>query len=332
MAPDLVTKADSAYLPVPDMRPATDSLTPGVRAPDPLLHPRETARAPVADAPPLDPPQMMRSLPPQPSPPPHSVAGGMHPSQPQAKGDPAAQAEAPPVSAPQQLTTDDPAAVSGESLAANDPHRTWLTYRATHAPAPLAEGTPPSGTLSDDQPPPVISPGSITSDPRPGLAHGDGNPSLSAAPLRAPDPTAAVQIAPDPAPHQPVHRSDPTPPPATQIVQALRGAAEQTIDLRLAPEELGRVQLTLHQDGEVLRVHILAERPETLDLLRRHAGDLAQDLRAAGHEGATFSFGGSSRDQPGQRPAPAGPAPDPAPAAPRPACPGTRDGALDLRL
>jgi deferrochelatase/peroxidase EfeB len=45
-----------------------------------------------------------------------------------------------------------------------------------------------------------------------------------------------------------------------------------------------------------LMVHVHADRPETLDLLRRHIDQLARDLSSAGHdaEGFTFSDG---RDQ-----------------------------------
>jgi hypothetical protein len=47
----------------------------------------------------------------------------------------------------------------------------------------------------------------------------------------------------------------------------------------MAPSEHGMV------------VTIQADRPETLDLMRRNIDQLAQDLAAAGYEGAEFSFG-----------------------------------------
>lgn len=69
------------------------------------------------------------------------------------------------------------------------------------------------------------------------------------------------------------------------------------IEIRLDPEELGRVKIALHQEGDALRVTVQAERPETLDLLRRHGDRLAQELRGAGYEGASMSFGGWSQGE-----------------------------------
>jgi hypothetical protein len=62
--------------------------------------------------------------------------------------------------------------------------------------------------------------------------------------------------------------------------------------LRLSPEELGRLHLHLLSDGDTLRVTVLVERPETLDLLRRHADLLIHEIRAAGFAGGSFTFAG----------------------------------------
>nr|WP_240904269.1 flagellar hook-length control protein FliK [Rhodobacter sp. SGA-6-6] len=62
-------------------------------------------------------------------------------------------------------------------------------------------------------------------------------------------------------------------------------------ELRLAPEELGHVRIDLRQEGDRLVMTVAAERQDTLDLLRRHAGELAAELRAAGHPGLDLSFG-----------------------------------------
>lgn len=195
-----------------------------------------------------------------------------------------------------------------------------LAYRATLAPAP-------------DGPPIVTEPLAetdvhVSSGPASGQAHAARMPTLDLA--------VPAILVPDQTLPQPAHRVDSPPqtaaappPPPGQIAQAVISATDHQIDLSLAPEELGRVQLTLHQDGEVMRVHIVADRPETLDLLRRHAGELAQDLRAAGHDGASFSFGGSPRDQPAHAPMTADTDPH---SPPRPPAPRGHDGALDLRL
>ena len=44
-------------------------------------------------------------------------------------------------------------------------------------------------------------------------------------------------------------------------------------------------------------VHVQTERPETLDLLRRHIDMLARDLAEAGYEGASFDFGDEQKQQ-----------------------------------
>ena len=85
------------------------------------------------------------------------------------------------------------------------------------------------------------------------------------------------------------------------------------------------------------------ERPDTLDLLRRHADQLLSDLRQAGFGNATLSFGQGRADdgRPTPAPEPALPAagdPDPHPApvpAPVPAFVRRQAGGnapLDLRL
>lgn len=63
------------------------------------------------------------------------------------------------------------------------------------------------------------------------------------------------------------------------------------VELRLSPEELGSVRMQFIQGESGLTVHINAERPETLDLLRRNIDQLAKDLAASGFDTAGFSFG-----------------------------------------
>lgn len=57
----------------------------------------------------------------------------------------------------------------------------------------------------------------------------------------------------------------------------------------LAPHELGRVTMTLAGEG-AHHVAISVERPETLELLRRHADQLSQDLRESGWGDAQLDF------------------------------------------
>jgi flagellar hook-length control protein FliK len=125
----------------------------------------------------------------------------------------------------------------------------------------------------------------------------------------------------------------PVPPVPQQIADAIRQSTRTQIDLTLSPDELGRVTLSFQPEGDGVRVHLVTERPETLELLRRHIPELAAELRAAGYDTASFSFG---RQGQAPREAPdtgsGNPAdPDPSdPAPPRPA--RAAAGALDLRL
>lgn len=77
------------------------------------------------------------------------------------------------------------------------------------------------------------------------------------------------------------------------VVGAIPAANTPTdrVEVILSPEELGRVQMDFRADGDGMRVFLTAERPETLDLLRRHADQLASELRQAGYSGASLSFG-----------------------------------------
>ncbi|MBZ8117525.1 flagellar hook-length control protein FliK [Roseovarius sp. LXJ103] len=80
---------------------------------------------------------------------------------------------------------------------------------------------------------------------------------------------------------------------AVQIADAVR-SGEKPIELTLNPAELGRVRLALAPGDGVMMVTVLADRPETLDLMRRHIDMLAQELRAIGYGSTAFSFGQDS--------------------------------------
>lgn len=102
-----------------------------------------------------------------------------------------------------------------------------------------------------------------------------------------------------------------------QIARALAGAGrDRPVELSLAPVELGHVRLTLHGSDQAMTVVVSAERPETLDLLRRNIESLAQDLRQAGFAATSFTFSGegaAGRDarqgQSGQAPNASAPVP-----------------------
>jgi flagellar hook-length control protein FliK len=75
-----------------------------------------------------------------------------------------------------------------------------------------------------------------------------------------------------------------------QIVDSIRLPIDGSIEQRLSPQELGRVKLSMVPGEAGMVIQIAAERAETLELLRRHADILAEDLQSAGIEGLDFSF------------------------------------------
>ena len=104
------------------------------------------------------------------------------------------------------------------------------------------------------------------------------------------------------APAGQIGTSAPTPPqtPMQQASAALvRLAADAPgrIELTLTPETLGRVHFDMRPEGAGLAITVSAERSETLDLIRRHLPDLLAELRQAGVQAGTMSFGSWTEGQ-----------------------------------
>lgn len=95
---------------------------------------------------------------------------------------------------------------------------------------------------------------------------------------------------------------------AQQIAVAITNQHGRATEIALNPEELGRVRLRMTVHDTSIMLSVLAERPETIDLLRRHIDALAQEFRALGYDNITFSFGDDgpaqddARDGPSHRP------------------------------
>ncbi len=145
-----------------------------------------------------------------------------------------------------------------------------LTSSPTPTPQPLPQPDAPPGDVGKDEEPfGLLGAGSITTGgPPAGQAH---------APLLA----GGQQLG-------------PVPQIAAQITAALSRSADGATELALSPDELGHVRLRLEPDAanpDRMVVMITFERPETLDLFRRHATELADALRAAGYAGADIGFG-----------------------------------------
>ena len=157
------------------------------------------------------------------------------------------------------------------------------------------------------------------------LAPSAGGQGTSPAPESlAPIPlTAAPAAAPaDPGPPPPAERaadlSRQTPALGPQLAEAVARFPDRPVELTLSPEELGRVRLTLSTSDGGLVLAVTAERPETLDLMRRNIDQLARDFREIGFSDLSFSF--TQQDRPAPRD-PQSPPPDPAAPAPPPAAP-----------
>ncbi|NCO86071.1 MAG: hypothetical protein GW886_05515 [Rhodobacterales bacterium] len=132
---------------------------------------------------------------------------------------------------------------------------------------------------------------------------------------------------------------------ASQVADMAVRAEPRGAEIRLDPEELGRLRLALRVDGQSIQVMIAAERPETTDLIRRHIDLLAQEFRQLGYRDVSFSFAGSQGDGAAQQGLPPPPRPAdghadrPAPMQPDPTAtlvaarqPANAAGRLDLRL
>lgn len=144
------------------------------------------------------------------------------------------------------------------------------------AAAPWQPPSAPPAPLSD-QLPPDAGPEAVSSWHDPGLPRvSQTAPAPQASALRAPPPLAQ-QI-------------------ASQVPADSSNRAG--FEIALQPEELGRVTLKLTQEDGASTLLITAERPETLDLMRRHIVALEVELRANGHDTLTLRFssgGGQSQ-------------------------------------
>lgn len=125
---------------------------------------------------------------------------------------------------------------------------------------------------------------------------------------------------------------------AQQLAPVLRAVPGEFTEITLRPDELGRVQMRMSgQDGQIL-LQVIAERPETQDLMRRHIDMVERAFRELGYTDIAFEFStsGQQKRQPGAEPplAEADSAGDPAEEAPEPQ-PGPAHSAttrLDIRV
>lgn len=79
---------------------------------------------------------------------------------------------------------------------------------------------------------------------------------------------------------------------ARQVIAAIRTDAKGNgIEVRLDPPDLGRVRIHFAMDrADSVTAVVTADRGDTLDTMRRHAGDLARELSRAGFTNVNLEF------------------------------------------
>lgn len=155
--------------------------------------------------------------------------------------------------------------------------------------------------------------------PAPEAGHNDHPPNEG----DTPDPQARDQQPPPDTPAEPVPdapRPDPAPEPAPEQirphaidraevrsaapeVEAARKAAPAPETAPLSPEppaaqdDLGQIQVMFEREGDATRITLIADKPETVDLMRRNADQLQQELTREGFSHTDLNFAERDQDQ-----------------------------------
>jgi flagellar hook-length control protein FliK len=77
---------------------------------------------------------------------------------------------------------------------------------------------------------------------------------------------------------------------ARQMAEALQKLPDRPVEISLNPRELGRVRMNISAAETGITVTVVAERPETLDLMRRNIEQLAREFQSIGYESINFAF------------------------------------------
>ncbi len=85
---------------------------------------------------------------------------------------------------------------------------------------------------------------------------------------------------------------------AQQLSVSVRQASDRTTEIALDPVELGRVQMQMKATDQSIVLTIMADRPETVDLMRRNIDILNQEFKALGYTSVTLNFS-SAQDNAG---------------------------------
>ncbi|MBT3141945.1 MULTISPECIES: flagellar hook-length control protein FliK [Roseobacteraceae] len=86
---------------------------------------------------------------------------------------------------------------------------------------------------------------------------------------------------------------------AAQMVTAAPRGTQPPVEIALNPEELGQVKMSVTTTDTSVVMTIAAERPETLDLMRRNLEQLTSEFRDLGYSDISFVFAGDGSDASG---------------------------------
>ncbi len=75
-----------------------------------------------------------------------------------------------------------------------------------------------------------------------------------------------------------------------QVSGAIAHSTTKSFQIQLAPLELGRVRVTMKATDAGVQVIIFAERPETLELMRKFSADFERDLKDLGYDSLDMKF------------------------------------------
>ena len=179
--------------------------------------------------------------------------------------------------------------------APQSPHKDAQTDTPTSAPVPpvaVPQTRNPTGDLSAAVDPDIRK-------PVPALPVALSVPTV---PTNAPILPAAHAAAP---PAAPAEKSGHALPKrfSANLARSVVESGHSRSELIMEPAELGRLRFDIVTQGDRVQINLSAERPETLDLLRRHAEELRQEFRASGLDTGSLNFNqwggqGQGRTQP----------------------------------
>ncbi len=100
--------------------------------------------------------------------------------------------------------------------------------------------------------------------------------------------------------HSAVGRADMSHHVSRQIAEALQQMPNRPVEISLSPKELGQVRLAVSATEAGIVVTVMAERSETMDLLRRHINGLESAFQDIGYSNIAFSFSGGEQSGDGK--------------------------------